>query len=306
MNESKEYEKDDEEDGITALPISDPLRTSPHLRPATRAPADIPYNFLPHSLSLTSLQSLDKSASYQRGQQRFSQVPSQNIMLSKNKRGAGELGLSRRRSSKKQKDDHLREEEIRAMSAPIVNVNLKRPAAQNAGLLRQDSKKMRSALNRYLSQRPDSSTSLRPEASPDSTMSGSEPRAVIVGGLGLLTPRPTIRLSTVPHSSSFDRSVPRRASPQDAHLELIRETQNEVASDPLREHRRIDDLADVLDSGALRELMERDQRRRDKKRKLELERAQRKLQRRAEKQKAEELGLMENMLMTIRIPDLKA
>jgi len=54
------------------------------------------------------------------------------------------------------------------------------------------------------------------------------------------------------------------------------------------DQKRIDELADSLDAGGLRELMERDKRRRERKREQDRSRLQRKLQKRAERQKEEE------------------
>ena len=98
---------------ITALPGSRVLRTSPHLRPVTQDTADIPYNWnLRSAGSQHSLPNRTGSGAQPRRAklQRTS---------SRNKRAAHDSPLARRRSSKKRKDEHLREEEIRAMSAPI-------------------------------------------------------------------------------------------------------------------------------------------------------------------------------------------
>lgn len=52
-----------------------------------------------------------------------------------------------------------------------------------------------------------------------------------------------------------------------------------------RPRRRIDDLADDMDAGTIKELMERDRRRREQKRKSDREKVDRKLQRKADKQR---------------------
>jgi hypothetical protein len=56
----------------------------------------------------------------------------------------------------------------------------------------------------------------------------------------------------------------------------------------LKANKRIDDLADDLDAGELRELMERDQKRREKKKLADKIKMEKKIARRQEKQKAAE------------------
>ncbi|OCL06513.1 hypothetical protein AOQ84DRAFT_378533 [Glonium stellatum] len=260
---------------ITALPITKELGTSPHLRPATQD-HEIPYNFHLQSQSHTSIPSARERGKLQRPQ------------TLRNKRSANDSALPRRKSSKKRKNDHVREEEIRAMSMPLPQ---KRPAGSFGGILRRDSKKMRSGLNRHL-ERPTSNVSLPLEESIHSSMSGSsETRAFRVSALDMFSPRPKIRYST---SSQYPlggtNTSPQNPSRSDSRREKAPtlSKDDKGVKERLKKSGTIDDLADTLDAGALREIMERDKRRRERKRKAEEERMRRRLERRAEKQRAKE------------------
>jgi hypothetical protein len=204
------------------------------------------------------------------------------------RRSLNESALIRRKSSKKQKreHDHIREEEIRAMTMPMPQ---KRPAGSSGGMLRRESKKVKGGLNHRL-ERPTSDVSLPLEESIHSSMSGnSDPRAFRVSALDMFSPRPTIRCSvgTQYYYNNVDTSPLSNKSKRDVQG---RRTMTGKADMEDKRTSRIDDLANDLDAGALREILDRDKRRRDKKRKQEDERLRRRLERRAEKQKALEAG----------------
>jgi hypothetical protein len=194
----------------------------------------------------------------------------------------------RRKSSKKREHDYVREEEIRAMSMPLPQ---KRRAGNTGGMLRRDSKKVKGGLNHRF-ERPTSNISLPVEDSIHSSMSGSsESRAFRVSAFDMFSPRPKIRYS-VGSQYYYGQAGPSPTSDheKDFRRRDPRNTFNRDAKDGKRSS-RIDELADTLDAGALREIMDRDQRRRDKKKKSEDERLRRRLERRAEKQRAAEAGL---------------
>ncbi|KAF2241020.1 hypothetical protein BU26DRAFT_572256 [Trematosphaeria pertusa] len=254
---------------ITALPHQKRLEQSPHLRPISQQHA-IPYNFQAGSHS--SLPTARERGKLQRPQSL--------------RKPATESALVRRKSSKKQKreHDHIREEEIRAMSMPLPQ---KRPAGNSGSMLRRDSKKVKGGLNHRF-ERPTSNISLPLEESIHSSMSGSsDPRAFRVSALDMFSPRPTIRCSvgTQYYYGGIDTSPTSHKSKHESQRD------RRTASD-LHDKRtsRIADLADTLDAGALREILERDKRRREKKRKAEDERLRRRLERRAEKQVSMEAG----------------
>ncbi|KAF2201730.1 hypothetical protein GQ43DRAFT_415114 [Delitschia confertaspora ATCC 74209] len=250
---------------ITALPYSRRLEVSPHLRPVTGDHSS-PHNFQ-RSISHSSLPTARERGKLQRPQS-----------LRDKRAAAHESALTRRKSSRRRKSDHAREEEIRAMTMPLPQ---KRPAG---GFFRRESKKIK---NRH-SERPTSSISLPQEESIYSSMSsGSESRAFRVSALDMFSPRPKIRSSvgSQQYYPGVGDSPPRptRADSKKERQKLI-----DKEGENWKRSKRIDDLADSLDAGALREILDRDKRRRERKLKADEERIRRKLERRAEKQRESE------------------
>lgn len=204
-----------------------------------------------------------------------------------NKRNAEHL--SRKKSSKRRKADHAREEEIRAMS----NMDPLRPAAeqwQSGRPMKRDTKRMKTGLGlsfrrSYDREQPNSDISLPLPGSIHSSLSSdSEQVSFKVSALEALAPRPTLRYTVHPRYGSPPRERPNRQV-------SVKNKLSEKAPIPeatLRAHKRVDDLADDLTASDLRELMERDGRRRTRRREKEQERIERRLARRAEKQRAAE------------------
>ena len=187
-------------------------------------------------------------------------------------------GIVRRKSSKKKADDHAREQEIKAMSSPIPIP--KRPTSHNPGMLARDSRKIPGGLNRNLD-RPLSDVSLPMAESMQSALSvASDQHAFKVSAFDALSPRPTIRYTENQRSASASLGPSRTSTRKDK--------QPMIPEEALPSKKRVDDLADDMDAGSIRELMEREQRRLEKKRKAEHERLQRRLQRKADKQRQRE------------------
>ncbi|KAH8728657.1 hypothetical protein GQ44DRAFT_27966 [Phaeosphaeriaceae sp. PMI808] len=253
---------------ITALPVQHRLRHSPHLRPIT-LDHGISYDFTSHSRS--SLPATSKERDKQQHPQSLRRDPANGSLI-------------RRISSRRKKGhDHIREEEIRAMSLPMPR---KRPAGSSGGMLRRDSKKVKGALNHRF-ERPMSNVSLPLEDSIHSSMSGnSEPRAFRVSALDLFSPRPTIRFSVGSQYHNPDRTSPTTLPSRNDSRRERRPTSSARDEKQRRRTSRIDDLADTLDAGALREILERDKRRKDKRFRADQERLKRRLERRADKQNA--------------------
>lgn len=208
-------------------------------------------------------------------------VPTLHHENSRNKRRA--QPLPRKKSSKRRKEDHDREAEIKAMSQfmPV------RPATDTwtAGRpMKKESKRLRPGLNRSWDE-PSSDVSLPMPGSIHSAMSSdSEQLSWKVSALEALAPRPTLRCASNPiygpgASSGLTRSQSTKRKLTD---------RGAIPEATLKAHKRIDDLADDLGASDLRELMERDQRRKEKKKEKERERIERRLARRAEKQRAEQ------------------
>ena len=196
-----------------------------------------------------------------------------------NKRSANEHGVFRRKSSKKKANDHAREQEVKAMSSPIPIP--KRPKSYQTDLLTRDSRKIPGGINRGF-ERPISDVSLPLPESIHSQMSvSSDQHAFTVSAFDALSPRPTIRYSANPRSPSGSLG-PSRAS-------TTKDKQPMIPEEPLAKlGRPIDDLADDMDAGSIRELMERDRRRHEKRRRSEQEKLRRRLERKAAKQKQHE------------------
>lgn len=211
-----------------------------------------------------------------------------------NKRDGRHL-MPRKKSSKRRKNDHDREAEIRAMS----NFVPLRPATEEwlAGRpMKKDTRRVRTGLglgfrsggaHDWDKENRSSDISLPIAGSIHSTMSSdSEHISFRVSALEALAPRPTLRYT------SFARSGPASDTPGPipARMPSQRRKFSErgpIPESTLRAHKRVDDLADDLDASDLRELMERDKRRRERKRQLEQEKLERRLARRAEKQRDE-------------------
>lgn len=194
------------------------------------------------------------------------------------KRGANDTQFSRSKSSKRKPNDHAREQEIKEMSSPIPIP--KRPTSHQTGLLARESRKIPGGMNRNLD-RPFSDVSLPLPASMRSQMSvDSDQHAFKVNAFAVLSPRPTIRYSGDPRSPA--------SSLQPSRTSTRRDKESMIPEESLKSKKRIDELADDMDAGSLRELMERDRRRLEKHRRSEQERLERKLQRKADKQRAQE------------------
>lgn len=211
------------------------------------------------------------------GPEEFTALPQPPPTLLAKPRGY-DTANQRRKSSKRKAEDYAREREVRAMSSPDPTPGLKRPATYSgSGPLRRDTKQVPGKLNRRL-QRPASEVSLPlPEAIQEAN-DHSNQASFKIGILAALSPRPT--LTYVANARPSLGKQPSRIKPS---------IQQAIEEEPASSRKRIDELADELDAGGLRELMERDQRRHERKRVAERDRLQRKLQRKAERQREEEL-----------------
>ncbi|KAI1131311.1 hypothetical protein F5Y10DRAFT_73567 [Nemania abortiva] len=207
-------------------------------------------------------------------------VPTLYHGQSKNKRRG--QPLPRKKSSKRRKEDHDREAEIKAMSLSMPG----RAATDNwtAGRTSRRENRHRLSSSGAVDQ-PSSDMSLPLAESLHSAMSSdSEQISWKVSAFDALSPRPTLRYSSNPLTSPAPGSGITRS--QSTRKKLVGPMV--ISESTLNAHRRIHDLADDLDASDLRELMERDKRRKERKREKERERAERRLARKAEKQEAEE------------------
>ncbi|KAF4980873.1 hypothetical protein FZEAL_3219 [Fusarium zealandicum] len=190
----------------------------------------------------------------------------------------------RRKTSKIRRAEQDREAEIKALSnfVPV------RPATDQwtAGRpMERDSKRSKTAgLGRHRASRTSDVSLPVPGSIHSSLSSDSEFGSYKVSALAALAPRPTLRYTpnarwTTPHLPGPHRSGSQRKRFFG---------QEPIPEETIKAHKRIDSLADNLDASDLRELMERDNRRREKKQQRERQKTERRLAQRAEKQKAEE------------------
>ena len=188
--------------------------------------------------------------------------------------------MPRKKSSKRKAEDYQRERELRAMtSEPSTRNRLKRPVTYSgSGPLQRDTRNIPGPMNRTLG-RPDSQVSL-PLPENISESEDSPKSSFKVGALAALSPRPTLK------SYQFESSRSALGK-QPVRLPTVHQTAEEDENLPLAKQ-RINELADDLGPAALRELMERDRRRKEKKKDSDKVKLQRKLQRRAERQREEE------------------
>lgn len=182
--------------------------------------------------------------------------------------------VARRKSSKRKAEDYAREREIRAMSSSPIPIP-RRPTSFYGGSFQRDVRDVPVGPSRRLN-RPSSQVSLpiadalpNPDDAPYQT-------AYKIGMFAALSPRPTVKYD----SRQSRGKATARPNPID-NPAIVEEDGVDL------DKKRIDALADDLDSGGLRELMERDKRRRERKSKDDAAKLKRRLQR-AEKQKEEE------------------
>lgn len=194
-------------------------------------------------------------------------------------------GPNKLRKSKRQTDEVLREREIRMLSSTPIDIP--RRASPLGGDYVLEHRRRRAngrRADRYMS---DISLSIRDSAA--SSMSDiSDPYTYKVNAFAALTPRPVVRYVEAPrvstarsHEPSTGKEPGRRD--KDKFHALTMSEENLYHS-----RRRVNELADSLDAGALRELLERDRRRREKQQIDDQERLRRKLQERADAQRKEE------------------
>jgi len=196
--------------------------------------------------------------------------------------------LPRKLSSKKRrKEDQQREAEIKAMS----NFVPLRAATEDWMAGRPPKKETRrvrtgfgGSIRRAEFDNRSSDISLPlPESIDTALSSDSDYMAYKVSALEALAPRPTLRCTSNPRWGNYARDafgLIRRPSQQRTKLAAP------IPEETLKAHKRVDDLANDLSASDLRELMERDQRRRERKQQREQQRSERRIARRAEKQKA--------------------
>ncbi|KAJ5893601.1 hypothetical protein N7495_005292 [Penicillium taxi] len=180
----------------------------------------------------------------------------------------------RRKLSKRKAEEILREREIKMLSS-TPSIQIPHRTSQHG----DDGDHPRRRGNNRRLQRNRSTISLSIQDSRTSSMSDfSDTYTFKVNAFAALTPRPAVRYVEPPQlSTNRSRNVTPSGRSDKERLAALTSEEN-----PYHSKRRMKDLADSLDAGDLRELLDRDRRRREKKQIEEQERLRRKLQERAD------------------------
>ncbi|OQE44177.1 hypothetical protein PENCOP_c002G04440 [Penicillium coprophilum] len=198
---------------------------------------------------------------------------------SQNSNGPNKL---RRKLSKRKANEIMREREIRMLSSTPIDIpHRPTPGSEDYVLEKRRRKANGRRPDRYMS---DISLSIRDSAT-SSTSDISDPYTYKVNAFAALTPRPIVRYVEAPRLHTARSNNPPASNRQERE-KLQALTMSE--EDFYYSKRRVNELADSLDAGALRELLDRDRRRREKKQIDDQERLRRRLQERADAQQAEE------------------
>ncbi|KAL4872608.1 hypothetical protein BDV12DRAFT_134454 [Aspergillus spectabilis] len=184
----------------------------------------------------------------------------------------------KKRLSKRKAYEIAREREIRLMASMPIDIPRRVTTPANGDPMQIDGRRTNSAQSRRIDRhRSDISLSIQ-ESAASSLSEFSETYTFKVNAFAAWTPRPVIRYVEAPRTSySGNRRTPEPADRRTKSPTL------EISEEDLRSKKRIDELADDFDAGALRELMERDRRRRERKQIEDQEKLVRKLQRNAQK-----------------------
>lgn len=179
----------------------------------------------------------------------------------------------------------MREREIRLLSSTPIDIPYRStPGNGGYGLEHRRRKANGRHADRYMS---DISLSIR-ESAASSKSDISDPYTYKVNAFAALTPRPVVRYVEAPRLQTARSNNPPPSSRQSSRQDRERPQASTMEEDLYYSKRRVNELADSLDAGALRELLDRDRRRREKKQMDDQEKLRRKLQERADAQAEEQ------------------
>ncbi|KAL4979566.1 hypothetical protein BDW66DRAFT_104395 [Aspergillus desertorum] len=203
---------------------------------------------------------------------------SRNPSLRKPNRNKENRATLKKRLSKRKAYEIAREREIQMMASMPIDIPRRVTSPFPSDPMHIGDRRANSTQRRRLDRhRSDISLSIQ-ESAASSVTDFSETYTFKVNSFAAWTPRPVIRYVEAPRNS-YSRS---QKSPEPADRRA-KSPALEVFTEDLRLKERIDELADDLDAAALRELMERDRRRRERKAVEDREKLVRKLQRNAQK-----------------------
>jgi hypothetical protein len=207
---------------------------------------------------------------------------SRNGSLLKSKQNDKGPGVLKKKLSRRKAYEIAREQEIRLMASTPIDIP-RRSTPLPGETISVETRRAPRAQSRR-SDRHLSDISLPARYSAASSVSDfSESYTFKVNSFAAWTPRPLIRYVEAPRSSAAKSHKSAEVSSRNQNALNLAFSEEELYS-----KQRVDALADSLDASALRELLERDRRRKEKQRIEEQERLRRRLQRRAERQRREE------------------
>ncbi|KAJ5629546.1 hypothetical protein N7528_003203 [Penicillium herquei] len=201
----------------------------------------------------------------------------ESLMRTKNQNGPNKL---RRRLSKRKAHEIMREREIRMLSSTPIDIP--RPTG-HPDYNMMDHRRRKPNGRRIERYQSDVSLSFRDSAA-SSFSDLTDPYTFKVNAFAALTPRPVVRYVEAPRAPTARSNQPVSGRSDKDRLHALPTSEEDL----YHSKRRMNELADSLDASTLRELMERDRRRREKKQIEDQERLRRKLQARADAQQAEE------------------
>ncbi|KAJ6779375.1 hypothetical protein PWT90_10997 [Aphanocladium album] len=186
---------------------------------------------------------------------------------------------ARRQNSKRRHEDHEREAEIKAMSHFMPKPPTDR---LNHGSGKHSTKRTKTSQPSDQTSKRNSELSLPLPDSMQSSISGdSDMTSYKISIFDSLAPRPTLR-----YGNGIKRT-PSRASAHPASPRGLLSEDNTISEEVTHPRKRIDDLADDLDAKALRELMDRDTKRRQRDRTKEQSKTKKKIADAAERHRLE-------------------
>ncbi|PYH91765.1 hypothetical protein BO71DRAFT_331451 [Aspergillus ellipticus CBS 707.79] len=209
---------------------------------------------------------------------------SRSASLLRSKRNENGPAVLKKRLSKRKAYEIAREREIRMMASAPIDIPRRAsplPGEQFSVETRRGTGAQSRRSDRHLS---DGSISIRDSAA-SSISDVFESYTFKVNTFAAWTPRPIIRYVEAPRvSTAKSQKQPEASIRRDKTPALAAPDEN------THSRRRVDRLADDLDAGALRELLDRDRRRRERKQTEDQEKLHRKLQQAAEQQREQERG----------------
>ncbi len=206
------------------------------------------------------------------------QAMSRKPSFRKPKRNSSPPATLKKRLSKRKIYEIAREREIKMMASMPIDIPRRATTPLPGDPMQIDARRAYSSHSRRIDRhRSDISLSVRDSAA-SSLSDYADSYTFKVNSFAAWTPRPVIRYVESPRAS-YPRS---QKSPEPADRRA-KSPSVEVSDEDLRTKRRIDELANDLDAGTLRELMDRDRRRRERQQLKDQEKLVRKLQRNAQR-----------------------